>query len=1018
MKKAILALFFWALLPAITMAQSAVGGGRIVNGRVSDDKGESVIGAGVVVKGGLVGTVTDAEGMYSLQVPSDTSTLVFSALSFVQQEIRVNGRSRIDVILIPDLETLQEVVVIGYGTAKKEDLTGSVATVKMTDVADSPVLAIDQALQGRLSGVDIMNTSGEPGAATSIRIRGTRSITASNEPLIVVDGVMDAVSDLGELNVADIESISVLKDASSTAIYGSRGANGVIMVTTKKGTTSKASVTAKAEAGVSWISKKLDIMNREEHVTYYNNYMRGLRAEGSWIPPYDPADFPNDTDWMGAISRPAPYQNYNISASGADRGVNWYGSLAMTDSRGIIIDTGVKRISGRLNFSKDFSSHFTVAMKVFVNYRKNDRNKAVFSGSGYSNGAVYLSPVIGLMDDSNPFVDNGRLINTPYASITCEDYYSNQWATTDVLEFTLKPFKGLIAKSQNSVRFVQDHIYHFWPNTLPMRREEEGADASKYEKETYLLSSENTITYKTRLGARHNLEVMAGFSASASKSMSTSVKAVGLIMDELKWNNLSGISSKENYTVNSGIARVVRESVFGRVNYNYRGRYYLTASLRADGSSNFAANAKWGFFPSAAFKWNISKEPFMKSVTWVSDLSLRVGAGRTGNDAILPYRSLQAYGSSTNAYIFDESMGVVYYPERLENPDLTWEKTDQYNAALEASFLKNRIKLGLDAYYSTTRDLLLSVSTIQSTGYQNVFKNLGQTLNKGLELNLETVNIEKKHFGWTSTFTISHNTQMVRDIGHEDYVAVVESPDTPKFMMYGYKAGYPLNSLWGFQYAGVVHTTEEFLENQATQDYAFRQTYNEVNCLGVPKYVDQDHDGALTSRDLVYLGNADPVVYGGIQNNFTWKGLKLSVYFTYSIGGAIYNYTELYMGGGSYTNQYRYMLNAWTPENIWSDIPRAGSSPTMLPSSAYVYDASYLRLQDVSLQYTFDSRKLRKFCKSLTIGVSGNNLWLLSRYPGFDPDVSTDSEESTLRRVDKNAYPTSKKVVVSLQIKF
>ena len=1004
------------LLPAALSAQS--GEGRIITGKVTDEKGEPLIGAGVMVKNGNKGTITDIDGKYSVELSAGNDILVVSFLSYVTQEIKVEGRTVVDVLLVPDTESLSEVVVIGYGTTKKEDLTGSVATVKMSDVVDSPVLSVDQALQGRIAGVDIMNTTGEPGAATSIRIRGTRSITASNEPLIVVDGVMDAVDDLSDINTADIESISVLKDASSTAIYGSRGANGVIIVTTKQGKTAKTSVTAKAEAGVSWVSKKLDIMNKEEFITYRNNYKRGLTSAGSWIPAYDPADYQNDTDWMDEISRPAPYQNYNISASSREKGLNWYTSLSFTDIRGIVLDTGSKRVAGRFNFSKDFTKWLNVGLKISTNYKKKDNTKATFSGSGYSNGAIYLSPVIGPMDDSNPFVDNGKLINTPIASIKYEDYYTTSWSNSDVLEVVIKPFKGFTFKSQNSVNLSQTHTYHFWSNQLPKRRDEEGSDAYKYEKEGLLLSTENTATYKTRIN-RHEIDAMAGFSASTFKTMNTSVRANGLIMDELKWNNLNGISSKENYTVSSGMTRVVRESVFGRFNYNYRGRYYLTATLRADGSSNFAANNKWGMFPSGAFKWNISKEPFMRGVRWINNLSLRASAGRTGNDAISSYRSLQAYASSTDSYIFDNSVGVVYYPSRLANPDLTWEKTDQYNVALEASFLNSRINVSLDAYYSKTRDLLLSVSTIQSTGYSSLFKNLGCTDNTGVELTLETVNIEKRRFGWTSTLTVSHNTQNVLDIGHEDFVATVKSPDTPNFMMYGYKAGYPLNSLWGFKYAGVIHNSEEFVENQSSKQYAFRSTYTTANCLGIPKYVDYDHDGQLTNNDLVYLGNADPILYGGFQNNFTIGKFRLSIYFSYSIGGSIYNYTELYMGGGTYTNQYRYMLDAWSPENPWSDIPRPGTSNTMLPSSAYVYDASFLRLRDLTLQYTFDSKKLRKkFCKSITLGISGNNLWLWSQYPGFDPDVSTESDDSTLRRVDKNSYPTSRKVVVSAQIKF
>lgn len=988
---------------------------RRITGKVTGIGGEPLVGAGVVSVDGKRGTVTDIDGNYIVEISASDKVLVFSSVSYVTQNVSIDGRSEINVILLADDNLLEEVVVIGYGTARKEDLTGSVATVKMADVVDSPVLSVDQAMQGRIAGVDIMNTTGEPGAATSIRIRGARSITASNEPLIVVDGVMDAVDDLADINSSDIESISVLKDASSTAIYGSRGANGVIIVTTKKGTSGNVNITAKAEAGVSWISKKLDIMNAEEFIAYRNNYKRGYAPAGSYIPKYDPADYPDDTDWIDEITRIAPYWNYYVSAGSRTRNQNWYASLSYTDMDGIVQDTGSQRVTGRLNFSRDFSSWLSVALKTSTGYRKTDLSKAVFSGSGYSNGAIYLAPIIGPMDTSNPLVDNGALINTPVASIAYEEYYKTSYSNTNQIELTVKPVKGLTLKSQNTARFTQGHTYHVWPNALPKRRDEEGTEAYKYESESYLLSSENTVTYKTNVNRRHNIEVMAGFSASRTKSMNTSVRADGLIMDELKWNNLNGVSSKENYTVGSGLTMITRESFFGRFNYNYRNRYYLTATVRADGSSNFAENNKWGFFPSAAFKWNIGNEPFMRSVDWIGDLAFRLSAGQTGNDAIASYRSLQAYSSTTDSYIFDNAVGVVYYPSRLANPGLTWEKTTSYNAALEASFLKGRINVELEAYMSSTRDLLLSVSTVQSTGYSSVFKNLGRTSNRGIELSIETRNVETRRFGWTTALTVSHNRQMVDDIGHESYVSSVTSPGALGFMMYGYKSGYPLNSLWGFMYGGTVHNVDEFLENQSSMQYVYRQTYSASNCLGVPRYVDQDHDGALTVNDLVYLGNADPVVYGGFQNNFTIGDFRLSVYLAYSVGGAIYNYSELYMGGGQYTNQYRYMLDCWTPENCWSDIPRAGTMDIMLPASNFVYDASYVRLKDITLQYTF---RMKKFCRSITLGITGNNLWLWSRYPGFDPDVSTESGDSTLRRVDKNSYPTSRKVVLSAQIKF
>ena len=1001
-------------------AYAQSGGGRVITGKVVDETGEPLIGAGVVTADGKRGAVTDLDGKYTVTLDKSDKTLKYSFIGYATQEIEVAGRKTIDVILLPDASnTLNDVVVIGYGTAKKKDLTGSVANVKMSDISSTPVTSVDQALQGRIAGVDIMNTTGEPGAGTSIRVRGTRSITASNEPLIILDGVMDAVSDFGDINPDDIESVTVLKDASSTAIYGSRGANGVIMVTTKKGSTKKPVIRAKAVAGVSWISKKLDIMNAEEFTRYRNDYYyaNGSKAERQNIR-YDIDDYTSDTDWIGAITRVAPYQNYSVSAAGKDRNYYYFTSLSFYDERGIVKDSGQNRVSGRLNFNVDLAKWLELGIKASTSYRKKDRNKAVFSGSSYTNGAIYLPPVIGEFDITNPFIDNAPLINTPCASIKHEDYYDTNWTNNAAAEFKVKPVKGLVLVSQNSVINASSDVYHFWPNALPKRQDEEGADAYKYHQKRLTMASENTATYNTKFARHHAIEVMAGYSANLQVLETTGVTAKGIIHDGFKWHNLNAIASKEGYNVTSGYQRILRQSVFGRLNYNYRSKYYLTATIRGDGSSNFAANNKWGFFPSVAFKWNMKKEIFLKRARWIDDLSLRISAGRTGNDAIAAYRSQLAYASTTSSYLFDGNQGAAIYISRLESPDLTWEKTDQYNVALDASFFKNRLNISLEGYHSRTQDLLLSVSVPASTGFTSKFANFGLTSNTGVELTLESRNIERKNFGWTTTFTVSHNRQMVHDIGHNSFIASVECPSG--YMMYGYKAGYPLNSLWGFQYGGVVHNEEEYNANLETNRYVYGSSFDSAKAaLGYPRYINQDGDKALTQADLVYLGNADPYVYGGLQNTFHIGNFKLSVFFQYSIGGKIYNYSELYMAGGQSTNQYRFMLDNWHPvRNPDSDRPMAGTTRWLLPADNMIYDASYLRLKDVTLQYTFDMPKSFKAFKELTLGVSGSNLWLLSEYMGFDPDVSTQSEDSTLRRVDMNSYPTSRRVVANVSIRF
>ena len=1025
MRKLILFMAFLLSAVCLLNAQEA----RTLSGKVVDENGEALIGAGVMLPGGTRGTVTDLDGKYTLQLKADDAVIVVSFMGYATQEIVIGNRKTIDVSLKPDLTNkLNETVVIGYGTTKKQDLTGSVATVKMADIDHLPITSIDQALQGRIAGVDIVGTSGAPGSSSSINIRGARSITASNEPLIVVDGVMDAVTDLSDINPSDIANISVLKDASSTAIYGSKGANGVIMITTRQGNTSRPTVTLKMEVGVSQIARKLDLMNAEEFVRYRNSSAQidnlqivddQVVTKSTWVPGYDVADYASDTDWIDAISRTAVYQNYYLSVAGKTKDGDFFGALAYTNDQGIIKGSGLERYSARMNLTKRFTKWLHVGIRANFSYQNRDLNKAKFGGTNISNGAMYLAPILGINDNQNPFYENGALINTPYASIENEEYYQTKQHHNYTGIIRIIPFKKLSIRSQNNVQMAISDTYHYWPSWMPKKATSEGADAYRSNNDWMRLSTENTITYKDKFGKNHNFDAMVGFSAQNNSSRTLSVTAKSMLNDESKWDNFASIGSKENYTISSSLVKLVRMSGFARINYNFAHKYYLTATVRGDGSSNFAANRKWGIFPSAALKWNIRQEDFLRYARWLSQLELRVSYGRTGNDDIPSYRSMQAY-SSGFSYIFDGLNGPIYTPSRLANPDLTWETTDQFNVALETAMFSNRLNITLEGYMSKTKDLLLNVSTMNTTGYSSRLSNLGLTSNMGAELSIESRNIERSKFGWTTVFSIAHNSQKVEDIGNNNYVSTVTSAGNIKYMMYGYKAGYPLNALWGFEYAGTVKSIREYEDNLVSKKYVYRDNHNSgVSALGHSRYVDQNNDGVLDNNDLVYLGNADPIISGGLQNNFYFGKLQLSLFFTYSYGGKMYNYSELYMGGGKYSNQYRYMLDSWHPtRNPDSDIPRAGDTANvMLPSSFQVHDASFIRLQDLSLKYTFDLRKTKIF-RDLTLGVSGKNLYLWTKYNGYDPDVRAEEDGITLRRVDMNAYPTARKVVLSVNVKF
>lgn len=1008
------------LLSAAGFSQNKVS----VSGFVSDNNGAAL--PGVVISAHkdasatdyMSSTVSDEKGAYSITC-TDNAVLRFQYLGLQTAEENVNGRLSVNVVMYPDQQfVLEQAVAIGYGSVSKADLTGAVTNVKMSEIRDVPVSSVDQALQGRIAGADIMTTDGEPGATTSIRIRGTRSISASNEPLYIVDGVMDAVRDINDLNPDDIESISVLKDASSTAIYGSMGANGVIIITTKSAdnvTSGKPRITLKLSGGMSELPQGLDIMNASEYAMY-----KGLISPDK-SKYWDPYSFGEGSDWISLMTRKAVQQKYDLTIQGGRKGNKYYASAGFLDNEGILLGTGQKKFTANVKSTHNLFKWLTADFGARFTYRKNDRTTAKINGSS-RRSAQYLNPMLtpGTTWDEDE-TENGREhYNDPVSIASLQSYYLKRYTFSGNVGLTAKFAKHFEFKTQFSGTFLNSGSFRYDPGNLPRKIALDIMTGEAYRSEAFksTLSSENTLTYKNRWAKRHSFDAMIGFTGFTRNYEDLSVEGAGYLSDDITWNNMNAVTSKETYNVNTSHSVVNKISSFARVNYNYRQRYYITLTGRADASSNFAENRKWGFFPSGALKWNIHKEKWMKKASNVDELSLKLSAGRTGNDAISAYRSLSALGTTTEAYLFNGTQPVSYYPSRIENPNLTWETTDMLNLALNGAFFNNRLDFDLELYTSRTTDLLLEVATAKATGYANRWTNIGQTSNKGIELSIDSRNIVKRDFSWDTSFTISHNKQMVLDCGTEEYISTYNAPSTSGgYMMMGYVKGYPLNSLWGFQYAGVWHNLEEIQKNNITHAYV-SETAAKSTTLGAPKYVDVDNNGLINMDDLVYLGNADPVIYGGLQNNFRFKNFNLGVYFTYSLGGKLYNYAALWMSGTTRTNQYRYMLDSWDPvRNPDSDYPAAGVNvDSFYPSSFEVYDASFLRLQNVSLGYTFHFKK--GLFKSLGLTLSGNNLLLWKNYIGFDPDISTSSDGSVLRRVDIGSYPKSRTYMFSVKLSY
>lgn len=1023
MKKLLLTILALAVLfPAF--AQN-----RKVSGVVRDESGETLPGAIVVVKsGGEQGAVassatTDDKGRFTVEA-KDKDYISVYFLGYSEALYPVKGNNTLDVTLIPDAsQRLEDVVVIGYGAVKMADLTGSVTNVKMAEIRDEPVLSIDQALQGRVAGMEITSTDGEPGADSIIRIRGSRSITASNDPLIVVDGVMDAVSSLSDIHPSDIEAISVLKDASATAIYGARGANGVIIITTK-GSADTAdpaqnlAINFNAAAGVSMLPRNLDLMNAEEFSIYRNEYYQhiGTSANMNMNTPLSglsvktPFTIGEGTDWIGDVSRVAPYQNYSISINGFQGRQKFYAALSYSDEQGIIKVSGKKNITGTLNITNKIFDWLSVWSNLRYQYRLQDNFLTAIGGGGIYFAAQYLSPLIREDDTYNPLMQGAAIEANAMERLNENTDKTDRSMLNISIGASVRIAPQLKYKTKFNYYFFDRQRYKYNPSTLAYRTDAMGGYAYRQNYGEQSEYFEQTLEYSVE-GHGHHFDAVAGQTYKHFVSHVLTLDGDGYIVDAVKWNNMAAVSNKESYGADTDQVIKDKMAFFLRANYNYKKRYYLTLTGRADGASNFAANHKWGFFPSAAVKWVIANEPWLKGVEWLDDLSLKVSFGQSGNDLNQAYRSLARMDGTSGGYPFGGTYSQDYHQARIASPNLTWETTTEGNLALDLSILNNRFEMSIEAYRAITTDLLLTVKVPQHTGYDNKYANIGQTTSQGVELSMSSRNIVKRNFSWSTSFSVSHNSSMVDDLGQEAEVVNKTSPTTTAYMTVGYKVGYPVNSYWGFQYAGVWHNQEEIERNKIT--HAFANDASSTK-LGYPIFIDQNHDGSLNSADIVFLGSPDPIVYGGLQNTFRIKGVTLGIYFTYALGGKAFNYSEFYMAGSRRTNQFAYMVNAWHPiKNPESNLPRAGIyDSSTLPSSFMVHDASYARLKTVSVGYRFNLKS--RVIRELEVSCSGENLYLWSTYNGFDPDVSSGG----IKGYDNSYYPKPMRFVFSVNLKY
>ncbi len=985
----------------------------------STEDGEGLPGVNVIVKGTSQGTVSDVDGNYKIDVPDASSIIVFSSVGYQREEVTVGNRTVINMVLSPDIKALQEIVVVGYGVTKKKDLTGSVSSVKGEEFQNIPTSRIDQVLQGRAPGVQVTQNNGAPGTGSTIRIRGGNSIQGDNEPLYVVDGfIVGTDFNLNNINVNDIESIDILKDATSIAIYGTRGANGVILITTKSGknqTPGKPKITLNAYSGTQKLKSTIDLANGPELA-----FLSNLDAEnrGAALPFPDLNQVPN-TDWIDQITHTAPMTNIDVSVSGNSNNqfINYYVSGNYFNQDGIVRNSGIKKYIFRSNLDIKLSEKFSLGVRLNITSLKKENNKVNLSNMWIDGGltakAVYNED--GSFTSKNPVTaSNQRNAEADIELRTDHDFVTNILGNAYI---QFEPLKGLILKSSIGPQINSYKNDFYLPGILPERMATlSGGYARINSNNSVNILNENTLTYNKDFAVNHHVDVLAGFTWQTYDEESYQAEAEGFTNDVVLFNNL-GLGDPTRNVVSSGYNGYQLVSWLGRMNYGFKDKYLLTLVGRVDGSSRFSgSNNQYGFFPSAAVAWRLSEEPWIQDLGVFDNLKLRASYGLSGSQAISSYRTLATLESVSMFFNATEQPGVRN--GRPASPDLKWETTKQFDLGLESAYFKGRLSVELDYYHKVTDDLLLDVEIPQQTGFSTKLQNLGSIQNQGLELLINSVNIDHKDFSWETTLSLAGNRSEVLDIGPSEYLNIA-GPTNQGGTGGRLYVGEPVPVFVGVEYLGVWKSQEQIdasgIQNQL---------------LGGPHFKDTDGDGIISESDFEILGSPEPEFYGGITNSFRYKNFNLDVFFNGSYGNELFNSVTqqaFFFREGS--NSYKTLLNYWDPETRPnSDVPVPGTSLSLANiknNSKEVEDGSYLRLKSVRLSYDIPQQILQNvnWLKNLSVYFSGTNLILWSQNRLFDPEVSRyansgNTNEGVQLGFTQGEYPYARTLTLGLKADF
>ena len=1019
----------------------------VVKGTVRDSSGSPLSGVSVTDKSSGVTAISDIKGFFSIKVTDNFPTLRFKHVGFATLEKSIDVSMPLNISMFEVASSLNEVVVIGYGSVKKKDLTGSVSKVNLEELNKAPVRSFDEALAGRIAGVQVSSADGQPGASVTISIRGNNSLTQDNSPLYVIDGFPIENPNNNIINPADIETMEILKDASATAIYGARGANGVIIITTKKGKIGAPVITFDTYYGTQKDTKKMALMDPYNFIKYQSELNPIATANtfftnGKTLDSYKNA---KGIDWQGLLFRTAPIQNYNLSITGGTVATKYVISGSAISQQGTIINSGYTRYQGRIVLDQTINDKAKVGVNInYSNLVANGGSTTTTTAyNGNSRGALYsvwgYRPISG---DSTNFSLLNSLFDT--SIVLTNDYRGNpiinlsnvlNKKTTNALvanvyaDYAITPGLRLrITGGLNRTQLRTDAFYNL--NTVqgnplsPVGAN--GPNGSVIYANTNNWVNENTLTYNKQINQDNQVNLLAGATFQGTTYDSYGFAAIQVPNDQL---GLSDLGEGIAQSVSSSGTSNTLASFLSRANYTYQSKYLFTASFRADGSSKFASANRWSYFPSAAFAWKLSSEEFAKSWTWLSDAKLRTSYGVTGNNRVWDFVYQYTISSPVSAiYEFNNSPSRSSITNALGNSNLKWETTHQADIGLDASFFNQRIDITTDYYNKNTKNLLLYAALPTSMGFSYDYKNIGQVQNRGFEFSINTINIKTANFSWLSSFNISFNQSKVIALtqNQETLLSSIGFDQNYTSPLYMAKIGEPISQIIGYKWDG-VYQLKDF--NQVAGKYVLKDNVPNNGNLrttiqpGDIKYRDINGDGIVDNNDITVIGNPYPKHVGGFNNAFRYKGFDLSFFFQWSYGNDVVNLNKLIFDGNQLNivnlNQFASFENRWSVNNQNTNINRTlGGGPKGVYSSRIVEDGSYLRFKTLQIGYNMPVNKLKRLgIKTLRFYASGQNLYTWTRYSGMDPEVS--SYQTTLTPgSDYSSYPRSRTITIGVNLSF